>query len=68
MTNVRALIGSMELGASDVSVSWLPPYHDMGLIGTILEPLAIGAQTILMSPMTFGRSGCLAQNPAVNQR
>ena len=34
-------------------VSWLPPYHDMGLIGGILQPLYVGASTILMSPVDF---------------
>ncbi len=32
---------------------WLPPYHDMGLIGGILEPLYVGAPVILMSPAAF---------------
>ncbi len=34
-------------------VFWLPPYHDMGLIGGILEPLYVGACSILMSPAAF---------------
>jgi acyl-CoA synthetase (AMP-forming)/AMP-acid ligase II len=34
-------------------VSWLPPYHDMGLIGGILQPLYVGAPMMLMSPMAF---------------
>jgi phthiocerol/phenolphthiocerol synthesis type-I polyketide synthase C len=33
--------------------SWLPPYHDMGLIGGILEPLYAGGSTVLLSPLTF---------------
>lgn len=37
----------------DSGVSWLPPYHDMGLIGGILGTLQIGGHTILMSPLTF---------------
>lgn len=37
----------------DSGVSWLPPYHDMGLIGGILGTIQIGAHTILMSPLTF---------------
>lgn len=39
--------------AESVGVSWLPPYHDMGLIGGILQPLYVGASTHLMSPMMF---------------
>jgi len=35
------------------SVFWLPPYHDMGLIGGILGPLYIGACSMLMSPAAF---------------
>ncbi len=34
-------------------VGWLPIYHDMGLIGNILQPLYIGATAYLMSPMAF---------------
>jgi acyl-CoA synthetase (AMP-forming)/AMP-acid ligase II len=34
-------------------VSWLPVYHDMGLIGGVLQPIYVGAQTVLMSPMDF---------------
>ncbi|MCX5412438.1 non-ribosomal peptide synthetase [Streptomyces sp. NBC_00059] len=34
-------------------VSWLPPFHDMGLIGGILQPLTVGFPGILMAPGTF---------------
>lgn len=39
--------------ANSVGVSWLPPYHDMGLIGGILQPIFVGATTILMSSVDF---------------
>jgi acyl-CoA synthetase (AMP-forming)/AMP-acid ligase II len=36
-------------------VSWLPPHHDMGLIGGILHPIYAGGTCVLMSPETFLR-------------
>ena len=36
-----------------LGVSWLPPYHDMGLVGGILQPLFVGSTMILMPPVTF---------------
>ncbi|MDR3501225.1 MAG: fatty acyl-AMP ligase [Legionella sp.] len=37
----------------DICVSWLPPYHDMGLIAGILQPLFTGYPVKLMAPMSF---------------
>ncbi|HEV2844558.1 MAG TPA: fatty acyl-AMP ligase, partial [Thermoanaerobaculia bacterium] len=34
-------------------VGWLPLYHDMGLIGNVLQPLYVGASCVLMSPVAF---------------
>ncbi len=36
-----------------VIVGWLPLYHDMGLIGSVLQPLYVGARCVLISPMAF---------------
>ena len=51
--NLRQIEAKFGVTSSDVSVSWLPPYHDMGLIGGILEPLYVGLPTILMPPQYF---------------
>ncbi len=47
---IQKKIGS---SSEDVAVTWLPPYHDMGLIGGILHPLYIGCHCIWMSPVSF---------------
>jgi acyl transferase domain-containing protein/acyl-CoA synthetase (AMP-forming)/AMP-acid ligase II/pimeloyl-ACP methyl ester carboxylesterase len=36
-----------------ILTSWLPPYHDMGLIGSIIQPIYVGASMYLMAPVTF---------------
>lgn len=38
-----------------ITVSWLPFYHDMGLIGSLLYPLYTGGHTVLMPPTSFLR-------------
>jgi len=39
--------------AESTFVGWLPLYHDMGLMGNILQPLYLGSQSVLLSPLTF---------------
>ena len=42
-----------EHSRSSAGVYWLPSYHDMGLIGGILQPLYVGRPNVFMSPMSF---------------
>nr|WP_273423238.1 condensation domain-containing protein [Halomonas sp.] len=53
MANERAIETGFSIGADDVFVSWLPLYHDMGLIGGLLQPLYRGIPVVLMSPSFF---------------
>jgi len=47
---IRSAFGQSE---DSVVVSWLPPHHDMGLIGGILQPLYSGGSSVLMAPGAF---------------
>ncbi|UFJ41460.1 amino acid adenylation domain-containing protein [Brevibacillus humidisoli] len=48
--NLSLIKESFTIDSQDRSVIWLPPYHDMGLIGGILQSLYTGFHTTLMSP------------------
>lgn len=43
----------LEIDEDDVAVSWLPLYHDMGLIGFMLAPVWYAVPTTYMSPIEF---------------
>jgi len=53
VANQHAIEWSLQIPADAVMVSWLPMYHDMGLIGGLMEPLFHAATTYLMSPTAF---------------
>jgi acyl-CoA synthetase (AMP-forming)/AMP-acid ligase II len=51
--NLRMLERAFAVGPGIVTVTWLPPWHDMGLIGTILLPLFAGGTAVVMPPIAF---------------
>jgi len=53
LANIRAMGRAVRAGPGDVFVSWLPLYHDMGLIGAWLGSLYFGARFVVMSPLSF---------------
>lgn len=53
LANVRAMWRASHISAQDTFVSWLPLYHDMGLIGACLGALTVGFHAVLMSPLAF---------------
>jgi fatty-acyl-CoA synthase len=53
LANVRGIGGSVGFRPDDYVVSWLPLYHDMGLIGSWLFSVYHGAPITLMSPLAF---------------
>ncbi|WP_167464669.1 fatty acyl-AMP ligase [Nocardia brasiliensis] len=53
VSNCRVLGRNMGDDPERVGVSWLPPYHDMGLIGTIILSMFYGWPLVTMSPLHF---------------
>jgi acyl carrier protein len=53
LANIRAFGEALRIGPGDVGVSWLPLYHDMGLIGAWLGSLYHGIPVVILSPLSF---------------
>ena len=53
LANCELILEAFEPTRNDRVMAWLPSYHDMGLVGGILQPLYMGRTSTLMSPMTF---------------
>ncbi|HEY0686525.1 MAG TPA: amino acid adenylation domain-containing protein, partial [Steroidobacter sp.] len=58
--NILANLGVLEVetrsSRQDVFVSWLPLFHDMGMVLSILMPMYVGARSILFSPLKFAKN------------
>ena len=53
LANIRAMGEAVEANGRDVFVSWLPLYHDMGLIGAWLASMYFSATLVSLSPLSF---------------
>jgi fatty-acyl-CoA synthase len=51
--NVDAILAGAGISGDDRAVSWLPLYHDMGLIGLLLTPMLTGFELVLGAPQDF---------------
>ncbi len=51
--NERMIQEAFSQTEDSVVVGWLPVYHDMGLIGNVIQPIFSGSRAVLMSPMSF---------------
>jgi fatty-acyl-CoA synthase len=53
LANIRSIGEATNISAADVGVSWLPLYHDMGLIGSWLNCFYHAIPIVIMSPLAF---------------
>ena len=51
--NSEVIAQGFESDSESMGISWLPPYHDMGLIGGVVKPLYVGFPVVILSPYTF---------------
>jgi acyl-CoA synthetase (AMP-forming)/AMP-acid ligase II len=56
LNQISAYSAAIQLVEQDVVVSWLPLYHDMGLISSFLMPILSGIPLVLMSPFDWVRA------------
>lgn len=56
LQQIEAYARAIQMDSEDVVVSWLPLYHDMGLIAGFIMPLLIRAKLVLMSPFDWVRA------------
>jgi 7-keto-8-aminopelargonate synthetase-like enzyme/acyl-CoA synthetase (AMP-forming)/AMP-acid ligase II/acyl carrier protein len=53
IANCIGLAARMQMTENDVTVSWLPLYHDMGLVMSVILPLVTNTDSVLLSPFDF---------------
>jgi len=53
LNNLACLREVFEFSAESIGVTWLPHFHDMGLIGGLLQPIYAGGEMIVMPPSSF---------------
>jgi fatty-acyl-CoA synthase len=53
LANIHSIVDGVQIQPDDSCVSWLPLYHDMGLIGAWFVPLFTGIPLAVMSPLAF---------------
>ncbi|MBL1177010.1 MAG: aminotransferase class I/II-fold pyridoxal phosphate-dependent enzyme [Pantanalinema sp. GBBB05] len=51
--NCAAIQQCLEIIPKTPGICWLPPYHDMGLVGGVLQSVAVGTPVVIMPPIAF---------------
>ncbi|ANJ26297.1 fatty acyl-AMP ligase [Agromyces aureus] len=55
VANEAAITSAVGITSASRTMGWLPHYHDMGLVGQLLQPIFVGADSVLTSPSQFLR-------------
>ncbi|AZQ39733.1 amino acid adenylation domain-containing protein [Streptomyces cyaneochromogenes] len=55
LANLRQIRAAMAITPDDVVATWMPYFHDMGLIGTHLVPMAARLKQVRLEPLTFAK-------------
>ncbi|MFG2555972.1 amino acid adenylation domain-containing protein [Streptomyces sp. NPDC048581] len=55
LANLRQIRAAMAITPDDVVATWMPYFHDMGLIGTHLVPMAACLKQVRLEPLTFAK-------------
>jgi len=55
-SNIAMIRSASRMGSDSVVVTWLPVYHDMGLVGTVLNAMSHANELVVMAPIAFVRS------------
>ena len=53
LSNAALIAARFEVTSQSSLVSWLPTFHDMGLIGCVLTPISVGMHCVLLTPIHF---------------
>ena len=53
LDNLGLIYETCQYTARDIGVCWLPLYHDMGLVGAVIQPVYAGGPAVMMSPIDF---------------
>ncbi|EGX56844.1 polyketide synthase, partial [Streptomyces zinciresistens K42] len=68
LANLRQIRSAMAITPDDVIATWMPYFHDMGLIGTHLVPMAAGLRQVRLEPPAFARRPALWLETAARHR
>lgn len=53
IANMRAMVTASEITDDDVMISWLPIFHDMGMVGFLSVPMVFGFRLVKVTPADF---------------